>query len=692
MKIDKTALAIAQTHHFTLGSPRTIQLSPDGGNVYFCRSESSTSNVHALWKLDRRTNTETILFNPLNIHDLEEHTAEEEKQRERLRETSFGVTQYQLSEDGSYICFSYYGQLWIIETKTDKATPIKAAVHVFDPRFSPDASHIAYVTVEGLHVTEAKKEAIPRLVLQNESNDIYWGQAEFAASEEFERYRGFWWSPDSKQLLVSHVNETAVAALHGVSDDPFEEPGTFRYPVAGTDNAAVTLYVIDREGGNQAEITWDNQTYPYLLNAQWKDAGLFITLQTRDQKKVVLYNVAADMSFVERLVQTDRRWVDVLQPLPYIDKSGSIISTTGTTFRRIAVNGKAVTPKDLHVEDFIGIFENHLIYTASPNPKERVVYATNIDTKATIALTPHEGLFLGSVYAEGIYITGRTMNDANRMHLWIPKIGHKAERFKIVSHTAKSPLVCNPIYAQVGADKLETCLLMPEGGSGNAKLPVILQVYGGPHHQEVTYNKAALQEAAWFTSKGYAVLMIDGPGTPGRSLNWERLIYHDLITPIAEAQISALKEILILHPELDKTRIATRGWSFGGYLSAFLPVLYPGLIRAAIVGAPVTDWRLYDTHYTERYLGNPAKNKKAYEKSSLLKAATTAKRPMLIIHGFSDDNVVIAHSLQLLKSLTKAHSPYTFLPLVGASHFSKQAEQNALLLQMELDFLRKELR
>jgi dipeptidyl-peptidase-4 len=218
--------------------------------------------------------------------------------------------------------------------------------------------------------------------------------------------------------------------------------------------------------------------------------------------------------------------------------------------------------------------------------------------------------------------------------------------------------------------------------------------YGGPHHASVTHHQGSFREAQWFADQGFAVVVVDGRGTPG-SPSWERAVLHDFAGPVLEDQIIGLHAAAHSFPDLDLERVAIRGWSFGGYLSALAVIDRPDVFRAAIAGAPVTDWRLYDTGYTERYLGIPdddvPESLEAYERSSLLGRAPALTRPLQIIHGLADDNVFVAHTLQLSRVLTEHGRPHEVVPLSGITHMATQEDVAENLLLLQVDFLRRSL-
>jgi dipeptidyl-peptidase-4 len=243
---------------------------------------------------------------------------------------------------------------------------------------------------------------------------------------------------------------------------------------------------------------------------------------------------------------------------------------------------------------------------------------------------------------------------------------------------------------RAGARELRTALLLPSEPPARP-LPVLLDPYGGPHGSRVLANRMGFLVPQWFAEQGFAVLVVDGRGTPGRGLAWERAVHRDLATPVLEDQVDALHAIAADHPELDLGRVAIRGWSFGGYLAALGVLRRPDVFHAAVAGAPVTDWRLYDTHYTERYLGDPRADPEPYRRSSLLADAAGLGRPLLLVHGLADDNVVAAHTLRLSSLLLAAGRPHSVLPLSGVTHMTQQEVVAENLLKFQLAFLRAAL-
>lgn len=243
----------------------------------------------------------------------------------------------------------------------------------------------------------------------------------------------------------------------------------------------------------------------------------------------------------------------------------------------------------------------------------------------------------------------------------------------------------------LGERGIKAALLLPSDHQPGTKLPVLMDPYGGPHAQRVTKSQNAFLASQWLADQGFAVIVADGRGTPGRGLAWERAIAYDFAGATLEDQVDALQAAAAIEPDLDLTRVGIRGWSYGGYLAALAVLRRPDVFHAGIAGAPVTDWRLYDTHYTERYLGHPDDKPEVYDANSLIADADKLSRPLMIIHGLADDNVVAAHTLRLSNALLAAGRPHTVLPLSGVTHMTPQEQVAENLLLLQVDFLRQAL-
>ncbi len=266
---------------------------------------------------------------------------------------------------------------------------------------------------------------------------------------------------------------------------------------------------------------------------------------------------------------------------------------------------------------------------------------------------------------------------------------HRGGRTRTVASLAEtSTMTPRVALFHAGSRQLATAVLFPTGHRpGGGPLPVLMDPYGGPAGQRALAGRDLYRVSQWFADQGFAVVIADGRGTPGRGPAWERTIHHDIAGPVLDDQVAALHAAAHAHPDLDLTRVGIRGWSYGGYLAALAVLRRPEVFHAAVAGAPDIDQRLYDTHFKERYLGHPDTHPDVYDRCSLLLDAPRLRRPLMFVHGLADDNVVIAHTLRMSAALLAAGRPHTVLPLTGATHLAN----NPNVLRLELDFLQRSL-
>jgi dipeptidyl-peptidase-4 len=670
----------ARTRRFTLGVARNFTISPDGARVIFLRSRTGTDPVTCLWEFDVETGEERLLFDP-GLGD-ETLPPEERARRERLRESAGGVVAYATDSEVTRIVFTLSGELYLFEDlpEADSVRGMDTPGGVIDPRLSPDGTRVAYVSGGALHVQDLT-DGDDRVVAAEDG--VTYGLAEFIASEEMERYRGYWWAPDSSALLVTRVDESPVQRWHiGDPANPSAAPVEQRYPSAGTPNADVTLFVMGLDGSRVA-VPYEDE---YLVTAIWDEHGAAVVTMPRDQKALRLYAVDVSTGALETIREdTDPAWVDIIPGVPARLPDGTLVWTAiSGDARRLIIGSSPVTPSSLQVRDVIGVDGDTVYFRGGTEPTEIDVWSY-----AAGGLTQLTSGGVANAAAKGgtVLLATSTLDDETTV---VRVVRDSSVRGHIASLAERPGLDPRVVLTRAGSRELSTALLFPSWHNpGTARLPVLMDPYGGPHAQRILASRRMFLEPQWWAEQGFAVIVADGRGTPGRGPAFEREVYHDL-TMALDDQIDALTGLAARYPDdLDLSRVAIRGWSFGGYLAALAVLRRPDIFHAAVAGAPVTDWRLYDTCYTERYLGQPSEG--FYEASSLLADAEKLERPLLLVHGLADDNVVAAHTLRLSSALLAAGRPHTVLPLSGVTHMTPQEVVAENLLLLQLDFLKRRL-
>ena len=722
----------ARTKRFSLGAPRSFQVSPDGARVAFLRSKGGTDPVTCLWVLDVPTGTERLVADPLVIGGGAEEPEEEKTRRERSRESAEGVVAFATDADFTMAAFALAGQVHTAALVPDAPAPRRAGAMspAIDPRPDPAGRRVAYVCDGVLRVIDPSTGVDTVLIGPGEAEadgaeaDVTFGLAEFVAAEEMGRYRGYWWAPDGTAILVARVDNAHVRRLH-IADpaNPSRPPAEIRYPAAGTANASVSLLVAGLDG-SVVPVAWDADAWPYLTAADWDSFGPLIVVQSRDQRQMRLLAVDAESGQTSLLREdSDPHWVDIVPGLPARTADGKVVWTTiaDATTRLLVADpdeladrrAAPVTPAGMTVREVLSVDGDTVLFAASQGDQADIgVWAYRSGRSGELTRVSIDAAGLPGVHtavgAGGTTVfTARSMADTGAVtHVLRPAPadgagadGAGAEVAAMIGSLAERPIIGRPRveFLHAGRRRLRTALVLPTWYEpGAAALPVLMDPYGGPHAQRVTASADAYLTSQWFADQGFAVVVADGRGTPGRGSDWDRAVAGDLASPALADQVDALAAVAE-HCERERVadlnleKVGIRGWSFGGFLSALAVLRRPDVFHAGIAGAPVTDWRLYDTHYTERYLGHPDENPGNYDRSSLLDDAAKLSRPLMIIHGLADDNVVVAHALRLSSALLAAGRPHCVLPLTGVTHMATQEEVAENLLLLQVDFLRSAL-
>jgi len=750
----------ARTNRFTLGVPRAFAVAPDGSRVAFLRSASGTDRSHRLWVCDlaggpRQPGAarEYVAADPEALLGgaEEELSAEERARRERSRESSAGIVGYATDKAVELAAFALSGRLFTARLDSAATAELPAPGPVLDPRPSPDGSLIAYVVGGALRVIGADG-ADDRVLAEPEADTVAYGLAEFIAAEEMQRHRGFWWSPDSGRLLAARSDDAPVERWW-IADPahPDRRPTEVAYPAAGTANAEVTLHLFTLADGSRREIEWDRGRYPYLARVHWSAGGPpLLLVQARDQRSQLYLAVDPETGATAPVhTEEDPRWLELFTGVPAWTPDGRLVrieDRDGDRARVLCVDDRALTDGSLQVRRVLDVGPYDVLVMASPGagswaaggtgegPDDAVpkaaphgagpvgdigVYRVPLDGggcerlggEPELAAEPGAGP--GSEVAPHVAsavrggdtlvlttsVLGRPGSRATVLRLSGGEGGAtgRTSPLAVIPSLAEEPLVRTaPQLLRTGEHGIPAAVVLPTGyREGDGPLPVLMDPYGGPHGQCVQAAHNAYLTSQWFADQGFAVVVADGRGTPGSSPAWEKAIHHDLARVVLDDQVEALRSLADTHP-LDLSRVGIRGWSFGGYLAALAVLRRPDVFHAAVSGAPVTDLRLYDTHYQERYCGTPQDDPEVYAASSLitdegLSGARSPHRPLMLIHGLADDNVAVAHTLRLSSALLAAGRPHEVLPLSGVTHMASQEEVAENLLQLQVAFLKRTL-
>jgi len=713
----------ARTQRFTLGVPRGFVVAPGepggegdaGGRVVFVRARAGSGSSadggggeHLLWVLDLTAGgdaAERVAADPVALLGGadEELPAAERARRERSREGSAGIVAFATDEAVATAAFALSGRLFVTGLAPGADAPRELAVPgpVVDPRPSPDGRLVAYTAQGALRVVEATG-AGDRAVAEPDGDGVTWGLAEFIAAEEMGRSRGYWWSPDSTALLAARVDETPVQRWW-ISEPahPNRAPVEVAYPAAGTANADVSLSLFTLADGARRDVEWDRARYPYLAAVHWSASGSpLLLVQTRDQREQRYLEIDPATGATSTLaVEEDRIWLDLFPGSPVRTPAGELVRITDENGARVLkVGEQALTGPELHVRAVLdaggpGVLVSASAGAAAGDPEIGEVHVYRVDAAGAERVSQEPGVH-GAVRSGELTVLTSAVLDRPGSVTRVLRDGKPVA--EVASLAEKPTLTAHPRLLEAGERRIPTAVFLPSGyRESDGPLPVLLDPYGGPHGQRVYAAHNPHLVSQWFADQGFAVIVADGRGTPGRSPEWEKSIAGDFAGVSVEDQAAALEALSGLFP-LDLERVAIRGWSYGGYLAALAVLRRPEVFHAAVVGAPVTDLRLYDTHYTERYLGHPDEQPEVYDANAVvtsegLQDAAEPARPMMVIHGLADDNVLVAHSLRLSTALLAAGRPHEVLPLSGVTHMTPQEQVAENLLLLQVDFLKRSL-
>jgi dipeptidyl-peptidase-4 len=678
----------ARTRGFNLGLPRSFAAASDGSRVAFLRTASGDDPAASLWVYDVAEDRERVVFDASGAG--EEHiTPAERDRRERAGEKQTGVVTFAADPALTIASFVVGERLLVADLVGGAVRELDAAGPAFDPRPDPSGRRVAYVADGALHVIDLSTGVDIELAADPDP-DVRWGLAEFIAAEEMGRLRGYWWAPDGERLLAARVDERAVLTWHLSSPvDPSTASRTVRYPQAGTTNADVSLHVVSIDGAS-TEVSWDRSGFEYVAAVGWSKEGPPLALvQSRDQRDVRVLTIdpgsgATDVAWTDH----DDRWIDLISGVPAWLPGGRLL-TTGhrADSHALLIDGGTVTPPGLQVTTVIDAGDL-VVFAGTQEPGEIHIWRLDPRDGMLTRITDGPGVRGAAVGGELTVLVSETTDEP----LPTAVVLRDDEPIHTFARVAETPsIAARPAFVSLGPKELRAAVFTPGGVEPSGSLPVLLDPYGGPGHARVTKTSRGHLESQWFADQGFVVLVVDGRGTPNRGVAWEQSVWHEYIDPALEDQVEALQAAADRFGFLDLSKVAIRGWSYGGALAIAALLRRPDMFHAGVSGAPVTDDRLYDTHYTERYLGTPQQEPEAYERSNLVKDAAALRGELLILHGIADDNVYVAHSLLMSKALMEAGRRHSMIPLSGITHRPTDEAAAENMLKIEVEFLRRAL-
>ncbi|HEY1836210.1 MAG TPA: DPP IV N-terminal domain-containing protein [Rhizomicrobium sp.] len=700
---------IAQTRSYSLGMAVHATPTPDGSAILYLRSGPRDISQR-LYEYTIATKSERELVTPESLlgGKTESLTPEEKARRERARVSVRGFTDFELSRDGSRVLAPLDGKLYVVDRASGAVTPLPGSEWI-GPKLSPDGTMVAAIHDEELHVIDIAR-GTEHAVTTGATAALTHGVAEFVAQEEMGRSSGFWWSPDSKSLAYEEADLSGVETRYIANPlNPNEKPAAFRYPSAGSPNAKVRLGVISVDGGATSWAKWDANAYPYLARVEWsKNAPLTILVQNRPQTGEKILAVDAhggatrllwtekDSAFIELppSVRTGSKEV----PFWLSDGSGFLWASERGGLWQLELHNadgslkNAITPAGFRFHELLDVDEadGGVVVSGGTSRLSQLLYRIKLSGGAPMALADRPGLHdanFGEQHA--IFAHHYSLADGTA---GVDVRAHDGRAIAALPSVAEAPpSIPRLAHFTVGALGMDAQVLFPKDFNKGRKYPVILAVYAGPAAKLVWAAPRMDFEDQCMADHGYIVATIDGRGTPGRDRAWLRAIKGNAIDIPLQDQVDGLHALAAKVPQMDLARVGVTGWSFGGYFTVMATLRRPDVFAAGVAGAPVTDWKNYDTYYTERYMGTPQANPEGYRISRAMTYADQLRRPLLLVHGVTDDNVYFQHTLELAEALLIAGKKYELLLLPG-THMLSDAALHAREMERLMGFFGEHLK
>jgi len=701
---------LAATRNYELGYPVKAMPTPDGSAVVYLRAGGPRDTTQHLYEYDIAAKHERELVTPAALlgGGEENLSVEEKARRERARVTVKGFTDFQLTADGAKVMLSLSGKLYLVDRRSGKVENVPGEGWIA-PRLATNGKVLAAVKDNDLHVIDLASGSDIK-VTSGGGELLTHGVADFIAAEELNRWDGAWWSPDGQWLAFEEADNSKLEPHYIASaGDPAQAPNSFRYPRTGTENSKIKVGIVGAKGGATVWAQWDNAAFPYLARVVWPKQGpLTILVMNRDQTEMRLLAIdPASGAARELLRETDSAWLNTHaddgrnpaeMPRWTEDGKGFLWASEKSGQWQLELHGadgkliRKLTPDGFRFGGLVEVDDarGEAVIAGGPDRLANLLYRVDFkggDPKPLAAERgSHHGEFGGG---HELFVDNYSLTDGNR---GVDLRKRDGSLLATLPNVAEKPaFLPNVSYLAVGAHQLDAQVVKPHDFVAGRKYPVLLSVYAGPTVKNVTATPRRAFAQQCMADHGFIVVTVDNRGTPGRDRSFERVIKGNLIDIALADQVEGVQALGAEIPEMDMKRVGVYGWSFGGFFSAMATIRRPDVFAAGIAGAPVIDWQDYDTAYTERYLKQPKDNEAGYKASSVLTYAAQLSRPLLLVHGLTDDNVYFEHSYKLTQALLAAGKPYELLLLPG-THQLPDPNLRAQLERREMEFFTRNLK
>jgi dipeptidyl-peptidase 4 len=669
--------------------PRGVKLSPDGRWLTLLRNRPDDRERYDLWGYDRTTGQWTMLVDSLKLGSGRELSEAEKMQRERKRIGDLkGIVTYEWAADGKAILVPLDGDLFLARLDGSVQRLSDTGEDELNPALSPKGAFVSFVRGRRLWTGTVGAEAAP-VTPEEKSETVHWGEAEFVAQEEMDRHTGYWWSPDDSRIAVQRFDEAPVAVVTRAAIGA-EGTRTYnqRYPLAGTANALVSLFVQKPDGSERVEVDLGAEKDIYLSRVDWAPDAKTLYVQRQDRAQTRLDMLAVDPGTGKSRVlfsetAADKHWTNLSNDYRFL-KDGSLVWWSerdgfGHLWHFTKGQWKQLTKGEWVVTDLIGVDQQagKVFFTATKDDVlAKQVYALDLKAPDKVTRLTELGFVNAATMdkaGKSLLITRSSTTQPPQVYLadqtgkrlaWVEENKLDAKHPYVPYLAKHRPMEFGTVNA-VDGTTLHWSMITPVMEPGK-RYPVFFSHYGGPGNQQVLRGwENPLAQA--IVAKGYIWFELDNRGSDNRGVAFSKQLYRAMGGVEVADQLAGAEYLKTL-PFVAPDKIATYGWSYGGYMTLKMLQANPGVYAAGIAGAPVTKWELYDTHYTERFMGDPKPDAAAYAKANAMADTTKIADPLLLIHGMADDNVVFEHSSALVARLQGQAVPFEMMLYPGFTH------------------------
>jgi dipeptidyl-peptidase-4 len=673
---------------------RSLRVSPDGERVTFLRGRADNQFQLDLWEYNMKDKTTHRLVDSKKLVPNENLSLEEKARRERARTASLsGIISYSWAPSGKQILVPIAGDLYLVDVKNPDAARKVASGNVGDPKISPKGRYVSFVRDQNLFVIDLSTGQ-ERQLTSDGKGTVHNGEAEFVAQEEMDQRTGYYWAPDDSAIAYRRYDEAPVpvARRFEIFADRTEVIDQ-RYPAAGDPNVLIDLMIVNPATGAQKKVDLGAEKDIYLVRADWSGDSrtLVYQRQSRDQKRLDLVAVdAATLAQRPLFTETSNTWVAVPADLRFLKNRNAFIWASERSGRNhlylFDMNGKLlhpITKGEWGVDSILAVDEQAgKVYFASNKDAviDKQTYAVNLDggnADKPVRITKQDGMH-DDTFAQNGKIFVDTFSDPTTP----PQVSIRKADGSLVEWLEHNEVKGDHPYAKYMADHLPTefgtikahdgqdlvySMIKPSNFDASKRYPVFLMVYGGPHSQQVTRGWGNMFKQ-YMAQQGFVVFTLDNRGSSRRERKFTDVIYGEFGKHEVEDQLTGI-DWLAKQSFVDPKRVGVFGWSYGGYMTLRLLEAGSDKIAMGVSVAPVTDWSLYDTHYTEQFVGaTPKSNPQAYAQSGVFAHLDGLKSPLLLIHGMADDNVLFTNSTRLIDALVNRNVKFELMTYPGAKH------------------------